>query len=129
VRDCGEIEETAMKLWTKLLIPVLAIGLVGGLVGIVDAKGNKNNTGIKGKIVSVTGNGKITIMTHGKKGTGGQTMTITTDVNTTVEVDGMAGKAVRDLSSGQKVVIQGGTTGPATDIQATSKHKGKRKNL
>jgi hypothetical protein len=112
-----------MKIWAKLLVPVLILGLVC----IADAKGKKNTSGLTGKIVSVSGDGKsITIKPRGKKGAVADPIKIQTDGTTTVEIDGVGMKKVSDLQAGEKVIVQGGTAGPATDIQATS-HKGKGK--
>ena len=53
-------------------------------------------------------------------------VTIKTDAKTTVTIDGVAGKAVKDLVVGEKVSINP-VAGTATDITAKSKHK-KAKN-
>lgn len=108
-----------------LLVAVLSLSLAA----VVDAKGGKKNTGdLKGKIVGVSA-GKVIIQTKGSKTTGGSTqVTVKVDANTTVEIDGVSGKKVTDLQAGERVVIQGGVDGPATDIQATSHGKGHKKN-
>ena len=101
----------------KTLAKVLTVMLILGLAGVAEAKKQKDNSGIKGKIVSVS-TSQITI-----KEKGAQQVTIKIDANTTIEVDGVSSQANK-LQSGQRVRIQGGTDGaPATDIQATS-HKG-----
>lgn len=106
-----------MKLFTKALI----FALVLGLAGVAEAKKQKDNSGIKGKIVSVSPTA-ITIQQKGSNGTSPQQLTIKIDANTTIEVNGVSSK-VNALQAGQHVRVQGGTDGPATDIQATS-HKG-----
>jgi translation elongation factor P/translation initiation factor 5A len=54
-------------------------------------------------------------------------MTLHTDSNTTIEINGESGKRVVDLRAGQKVIVQGDPTGIVTDIQAKqSKHRGGR---
>jgi hypothetical protein len=110
-----------MKLWTKLLVPVLMLGLVG----IADAKG-KHSKGITGKIVSIDGT-TVTIQPKGKKGAVADPIKVTTDASTTVEIDSAPNMKVTDLQTGEKVVVTGGTSGPATDIKATTK-KHKKKN-
>lgn len=110
-----------MRLWTLLLMPVLVLALAAG----AEAKKNKQNAGLKGKIVSVSGKGTLMISTKGGKGAAAKQLTIHTDATTTIEVDGVSGKSVTDLHAGEKVVITGDPTGIVSDIQATS-HKGKR---
>jgi hypothetical protein len=107
-----------MKLTFKILVAMLILGLAG----VAQAKGQKNQSGIKGKIVGVSLN-SITIT---EKGIAGQ-VTIKVDANTTIEVDGVSGKKVTDLQAGERVIIQGGTDGPATDISAKSHKGGKHK--
>jgi len=109
----------------KVMLRVLVAATVFGLVGIAQGKEGAN-TGLRGKIVSVMGNGKITIQTRSTTGTGGtQPMTILTDATTTVEIDGQPGK-VTDLQAGERVVIQGDPTGVVTDIKATKGKGGRR---
>ena len=109
-----------------LLVPVLVLSLAVA----ADAKGKKSQSGLKGKIVGVSTN-SIIIQEKGDKtaGTAAQQVTIKVDANTTVEIDGVAGKKVTDLQAGEHVIIQGGTDGPATDIQAKSHHGGKGKKV
>lgn len=103
-----------MKLFTKALI----FALVLGLAGVAEAKKHKENSGLKGKIVSVSPS-SITIQQKGSNGSGAQQLTIKIDANTTIEVNGVSSKA-NALQAGQHVQVQGGTDGPASDIQATS---------
>lgn len=103
-----------MKLFTKSLIFLLVLGLAG----VAEAKKQKDNSGLKGKIVSVSPS-SITIQQKVNSGSGVQQLTIKIDGNTTIEVNGVSSK-VNALQAGQHVHIQGGTDGPATDIQATS---------
>jgi len=106
-----------MKTFAKVLVAVLILGLAG----IAEAKKQKDNSGIKGKIISVS----LTSITIKEKGSGNQQVTITIDNNTTIEVNGVSSKP-NALQAGQRVRIQGGTDGTcATDIQATS-HQGGR---
>jgi hypothetical protein len=107
-----------MKWWTKLMIPMLVVGLVG----IADAKGK--NGGLRGKIVSIEGNA-ITI-SKGKKN-GGQNTIIHTTATTSITIDGASGKAVTDLQVGERVTVTP-YAGTATQIVATTKHK-KKKNV
>jgi preprotein translocase subunit YajC len=95
------------------------------MTGAVEAKKNKNTQGgLKGTIVSVSAN-SISIKTHANKKTGAAAsqMTIKADATTTVEVNGAAGKTLKDLQAGEKVVITGDPTAVVTDIQATTKSK------
>jgi RNase P/RNase MRP subunit p29 len=107
-----------MKTFAKVLVAVLILGLAG----IAEAKKQKDNSGIKGKIISVS----LTSITIKEKGSGNQQVTIKIDPNTTtIEVNGVSSKP-NALQAGQRVRIQGGTDGAAaTDIQATS-HQGGR---
>jgi len=97
-----------MKFWTKVLIPVMVLGLVG----IADAKGKKagKEPAIKGKIVSVALDGSSIVVKKGKK-QGGGSVTVPTASSTKVTIDGTAGKAVTDLKAGEKVKAKskGGT--------------------
>jgi RNase P/RNase MRP subunit p29 len=106
----------------KTVTKVLSVMLILGLAGVAEAKKQKDNSGIKGRIVSVSTH-SITIK---EKGNGTQQVTIKIDANTTIEVDGVSSQANK-LQAGQRVKIQGGTDGPATDIQATSHKGGKHK--
>jgi len=114
-----------MKFWTKLLVPVLALSLIGvaDAAGGKGAKGAKKakHEGVAGKVVSVSSDGIITI-THGGKKAGATKVEVKTDDKTAVTIDGTAGK-VSDLKPGEKVVVTP-TTGTATEIKAT-KAKGK----
>ena len=103
-----------MKLFTKALV----FAMVLGLAGVAEAKKPKDDSGIKGKIVSVSPTA-ITIQQKGTNGSNPQQLTIKIDGNTTIEVNGVSSK-VTALQAGQHVHVQGGTDGPATDIQATS---------
>lgn len=106
-----------MKLFTQAVV----LALVLGLAGVAEAKKQKDNSGIKGKIVSVSPTA-ITIQ-HKEKGSAPEQLTIKIDANTTIEVNGVSSK-FSGLQAGQHVRVQGGTDGPATDIQATSGKSG-----
>lgn len=107
----------------KTAAKVLTVMLILGLAGVAEAKKQKDNSGIKGKIVSVS----PTSITIKEKGDGSQQVTIKIDANTTIEVDGASAQANK-LQAGQRVKIQGGIDGAAaTDIQATSHKGGKHK--
>jgi RNase P/RNase MRP subunit p29 len=107
----------------KTAAKVLTVMLILGLAGVADAKKQKkDNSGIKGKIVSVS----LHSITIKEKGSGTQQVTIKIDANTTIEVDGATAQANK-LQAGQRVRIQGGTDGAAaSDIQATGHHQGHR---
>ena len=110
-----------MTRWTKWLVPVLVVAMVG----VADAKGakgagkHKKGGGLKGKITAVAADGSsITVHTGKKKNGAGQDVTIaTTKPNLKIEIDGQKGKSVRDLAVGEKVVVNP-LSGPATDIKA-----------
>lgn len=111
-----------MKFWTKLLVPVLALSLVGvaeakdaAAKGAKGAKKGKKDT-VAGKILSVSG-ATVTVSTGGKKA-GAKEVSITTDDKTAITIDGTASK-VADLKPGEKVVVSP-ATGTATEIKATS---------
>jgi RNase P/RNase MRP subunit p29 len=104
----------------KRLPQVLIAVLIVGLASVAQAKKQKDDSGIKGRIVSVSPKA-ITI-----KERDGQQATIKIDQSTTIEVDGVT-TTFSGLQAGQHVRVQGGTDGAAaSDIQATS-HKGKHK--
>ena len=107
----------------KWISRALVLALMVGLASVAEAKKqNNDDSGIKGRIVSVSPNA-ITI-----KEKGGQQATIKMDKTTTIEVDGVSTN-FSGLHAGQHVRVQGGTDGAvASDIQATSHHgNGKHK--
>ena len=108
-----------MKWMTHALIAVLVLGMAG----VAQAKKhNKDNSGIKGRIVSVSPKA-ITV-----KEKGGETVTVAIDKNTTIEVNGTSA-TVSALQAGEHVRIEGGTDGAAaTNIQVTG-HKGGHKKV
>lgn len=109
-----------MKWMTRALVAVLILGLAS----VAEAKKHKNNddSGIKGRIISVSPNA-ITI-----KEKGGQQATIKMDKTTTIEVNGVS-TTFSGLQAGQHVRVQGGTDGTvASDIQATSHGHGHGKH-
>ena len=103
-----------------LLVPVLVLSFAT----VAGAKGKKHQQsdsgGVSGKLVGVSPS-MIIIQQKGDGSSSGSPhqVTIKVDSNTTVEIDGASGKRVIDLQAGERVVVQGGTDGPATDIQAT----------
>ena len=103
-----------------LMIAVVAL-LIGGLVGVAQAKkpaDGKGKTGkpVRGQIVSVAADGtNVVVMTSGKKAT---EITVTTDDKTKVTIDGTDAK-LADLKKDLWVQITPGT-GLATDIKATT---------
>ena len=115
-----------MRFWTKVLVPVLVLGLVG----IADAKGKKGakEPAIKGKIVSVAKDGSSIVVKEGKK-QGGTNVTVPTGASTKVTIDGTAGKTVSDLVKGEKVKVKskGGTAKliKAKTAKAKKHHKKK----
>lgn len=104
---------------------VSSVVLLLCFASIAGAKGKKHQDagGISGKLVGVSPS-MIFIQQKGEAVSGGPAaqIKIKVDANTTVEIDGVPGKKVTDLQAGERVVVQGGTDGPATDIQATT-HK------
>jgi hypothetical protein len=110
------VGDFTMKLWTMLLVPALVLSLVG-----VAAAKDKEEKGIKGKVVSVAADGTSLVIKESKK-EGGQDLTVTTDANTAVTINKESGKKVTDLTAGIEVKITP-TTGTATKITATEKKK------
>lgn len=109
-----------MRWLNKLLIPILVLGMVG----IADAKGKKGGNALVGKIVSV-GADSITISTGKKKAGDQKNVTVQTTASTTITIDGVGGKSLKDLQAGEHVRITP-STGNATEIQATTKHHKKK---
>ncbi len=119
-----------MSMWTKILVPVLMLGLVG----VAEAKGNKGgqkkDKPLVGAVVSVADDGNSVVVKAGKKATATET-TVQTSISTAVEIDGVKGKAVKDLSVGDKVKVTP-STGLAVEIKAThakGKHEKKGKGV
>jgi hypothetical protein len=107
---------------------VMGVVLLLSFASMAGAKGKKQEDagGVSGKLVGVSPS-MIFIQQKGDTASGTPTQVkIKVDANTTVEIDGVPGKKVTDLQVGERVVVQGGTDGPATDIQATT-HKGNHK--
>jgi hypothetical protein len=117
-----------MKLFTKFLVPMLVLGLVSA----ADAGKNKKkgHAGLAGTIAGISGDNLSISAGHGKKNKGGQSVTVSTNANTAVSIDGIAGKSVKDLAPGEKVKVNP-KGGLATSIIATHsqshKHKHKHK--
>jgi len=109
----------------KLIVPILIVGLAA----LAQAKEPKIKSGLRGKIIGMSGNGALIIQTARGTSSSINQMTIHTDANTTVEINGVAGKRVLDLQAGERVIIQGDPTGIVSDIQAKSKHHGRRRGL
>jgi hypothetical protein len=91
------------------------------------AKGAGGKHGLRGKIVSINGS-SVVIQSHGRKD-GKSTMTVVTDANTMVTIDGKSSK-VSDLTAGLFVRVSP-SEGTATIISATStkpehQHGGKK---
>ncbi|HEY2588718.1 MAG TPA: hypothetical protein VGI81_23450 [Tepidisphaeraceae bacterium] len=109
-----------------LLVPILILSFTAS----AGAKGKKQQEagGLSGKLVGVSPF-MLVLQEKGDANSGTpQQAKIKVDVNTTVEIDGVPGKKLTDLQAGDHVVIQGGTDGPATDVQATT-HKGHHKRM
>lgn len=107
-----------------LLVPMLILSFAAS----AGAKGKKHQEegGLAGKVVGVSPK-MLMIQEKGDSNSGSpQQIKVKVDANTTVEIDGVPGKKLTDLQAGDHVVIQGGTDGPATDVQATT-HKGHHK--
>jgi hypothetical protein len=110
----------------------LAFVVVLGLSGLADAKVKGGKGGMKGKIVSVTGNTfTMSMGKHGKKNAAaadaGKTMTVKFDATTLI--NGVAGGKIDASMVGKKVTVVGGNTGDsitATSVTITD-HK-KKKN-
>jgi hypothetical protein len=113
-----------MRWWTKLLIPVLMLGLVG----IADAKGTKKThvKHMKGKIVSISGT-DVVVAPHHKKKSAGKTATIHTSAQTKITIHGVSGKAVADLKAGEKVSITHSHHNASKITVAKKKHHHKKK--
>ena len=113
-----------MKTW----IIALAMVAVLGMSGLANAKtecGKKHDKGVHGKIATVDAS-SFTITTGGKKNP--QTLTVKFDANTTVMIDGVAGK-LDSSAIGKTCKIVGsndGTTVTATSITITTKHHHKK---
>jgi hypothetical protein len=111
-----------MKSFVVIMVLMMSLALAGDAM----AKGAGNH-GLRGKIVSVTGN-SVVIQSHGKKD-GKSTMTVVTDANTVITIDGKSSK-VSDLTAGLFVRVSP-SEGTANIISAMStkpehKHAGKK---
>ena len=110
----------------KSLIVVVVLSFSMMFVGTsFGANENKGMHGLHGKIVSVQGN-KITIRSH--KDGGSESVTVVTDANTTVTIDGKP-SSMSELKEGLFVHISP-SEGTAVTVVATStrpEHKGGKK--
>ena len=108
-----------MKIWMSAIVAMIVCGLVGVAQAKMPADGSKP---IKGQIVSVAADGtSVVVMTLGKKGT---EVTVTTDKDTKVTIDGAEAK-LADLKKDQWVVVTPGI-GLATSIKASTKKPEKK---
>ena len=118
-----------MRNW---IVGLLAVALC--LTASADfAKGGKKaaaaaDKGIKGKILSVSGDGaKIVLETKGQKAKGGaqgaaEQVTVAIADSTTIEINDVGGKHASDLRPGMRAQVKM-TAGTATDIKATDHAK------
>ena len=101
-----------MKFFIAMTVLVISLALAGDAM----AKGAGGKHGLRGKIVSVSGN-SVVIQTHSKTD-GKATKTVVTDANTMVTIDGKSSK-VSDLTAGLFVRVSP-SEGTATTIAALS---------
>jgi hypothetical protein len=111
----------------KFFIAMTVLAMSLALAGDATAKDAGGKHGLRGKIVSVTGS-SVVIQSHGKT-EGKSTVTVVTDANTMVSIDGKSSK-VSDLTAGLFVRVSP-SEGTAAVISATStkpehKHAGKK---
>jgi len=111
------VEEFVMQGFAKFLAVLAIVGFVG-VVGAADkpAKEGKKPMGVMGEVVAVDG-------TNLKIKTKDGEVTVATDANTAVSIEGAAGK-LADLKAGQKVRISP-ATGTATKIEVPAAKKPK----
>jgi hypothetical protein len=119
-----------MKRFLTLASVVLALTLVTGTAHAKGVKGNKADKGDKsakhdpnsvvGKVQKVDGNTLTLLQGHGKKA--GE-VTVTTDANTLIRVNGQVGK-LADIQPGMRVVVSP-NTGTATKVVAMTPKKEK----
>ena len=108
-----------MKMWMNAIVVMIVCGLVGVAQAKKPANGSKP---IKGQIVSVAADGtSVVVMTSGKKA---NEVTVTTDKDTKVTIDGAEAK-LADLKKDEWVVITPGI-GLATEIKASTKKPDKK---
>ena len=102
-----------MKIWMSAIVALLVCGLVGVAQAEKPAKGTRP---IRGQVVSVAvDRTNVVVMTVGKKG--GE-VTVTTDKETKVTIDG-ADATLADLKKDMWVIVKPGT-GLATSIKAST---------
>jgi hypothetical protein len=112
-----------MKIWMSVLVAALAIGLAGvseaakGNKGAKGGKGAHGDRPLKGVIQSVSADGASLTLTAGKK-TSPMEVTVTTDVNTKVTLDGKEAK-LSDLKAGLYALVTP-STGTAKEIKAST---------
>jgi hypothetical protein len=112
-----------MKVLMSVLVAVLVIGLAGaseaakGNKGAKGGKGNHADRPLKGVIQSVSADGASLTLTAGKKSSPME-VTVTTDVNTKVTLDGKEAK-ISDLKAGLYALVTP-STGTAKEIKAST---------
>jgi hypothetical protein len=113
--------DTTMRRSTSLMLSAV---LLLCFVGAVDAKKHATEGGLKGKLVGVATD-RVILQQKNPSGTAPQQFTLKVNASTTVEINGTSGHKITDLRAGERVVIQAGPDGVATDIQAKG-HAGRR---
>ena len=109
-----------MKVWMSVLALVVCFGFVGEVHA---AKGDKK--GLRGKISSV--DGKSVVVTARAKGAGAGDVTVATDDNTSITVDGNKA-SVGDLKAGMFVTVSPAAGTAATITATTTRPERKNKN-
>ena len=104
-----------MKLVSKMLALVVALGFVSAVSAKDAAKGDKAGSGVKGLVTKVSGD-KITVKSG--HGDAAKEVEISTDANTKVTIDGKEGK-VADIKEGHHVSVTP-SSGTALTIEAHS---------
>jgi hypothetical protein len=100
----------------KFLIAMTVLLISLALAGDAMAKGTGGKHGLRGKIVSVSGN-SVVIQTHSQT-EGKSTKTVVTDSNTVITIDGKSSK-VSELAAGLFVRVSP-SEGTATTIAAST---------
>ncbi len=115
-----------------LVVAMFALCMFVGTSFAKEAGAGKGNRAAKADVVAgkisaaADAQGKIKVTKRAKDAAAAEEITVATDANTVVTIDGAAGK-VSDLQVGMVVKISP-ATGTATKIEATSKKPAARKN-
>lgn len=109
----AEVDKTMKRSTNLMLCVVLSLCFVGS----VEAKRHTTEGGLKGKLVGVATD-RIILQQKKNAGVSPQQLTLKVNASTTIEINGTPGHKVTDLRAGERVVVQAGPDGVATDIQA-----------